>query len=259
MILIYLWRIPSQWLRKQTCIRSANAINTCEDRAKTWLQFYEGFHTRAKVQNLNDHLSYRIILMTIFWPVCTQISITNGNLNCAIQIMIQRCFPVTHLSNHAAKSLCEVPWPLHCDLGAELCDLLTTSTCKPHIFYYILSQMRKQSACHQNTETSHASSPRSENAKPQTWRSLLSRVYTRYFKYCDYNSSLQFWICSHVKTPRGGHSTILLYTRATTGFRTHPKQVLSIGQIYTLFKYFRVLFWQFCPLNKYNPSNIKQV
>ena len=32
---------------------------------------------------------------------------------CAIQMTVQRYFPVTHLSNHAAK----MPWPLNCDLG----------------------------------------------------------------------------------------------------------------------------------------------
>ena len=49
-----------------------------------------------------------VILMMVFWPVCMQISITRkGNLNCAIQIMVPRCFPVTHLSHHTAKSLCE--------------------------------------------------------------------------------------------------------------------------------------------------------
>ena len=52
----------------------------------------------------------------------------------------------------------------------------------------------------------------------------------------------------------GGATQLYCCTHARPQvFRTHPKQVLSIGQIYTLFKYFRVLFWQFCPLNKYNP------
>ena len=61
-----------------------------------------------------------------------------------------------------------------------------------------------------------------------------------------------------VSRPGGGGGGTQLYgcthTRDLQVFRTHPKQVLSIGQIYTIFKYFRVLFWQlFCPLNKYNP------
>ena len=48
-----------------------------------------------------------VILMIVFWPVCTQISITKCNLNCAIQVMVRRCFAVTHLSNHTVKSSCE--------------------------------------------------------------------------------------------------------------------------------------------------------
>ena len=53
----------------------------------------------------------------VFWTVCTQNYIAMCNLNCAFQMMVRRCFPVTHLSNHAAKSLYEWPWPLNCDLG----------------------------------------------------------------------------------------------------------------------------------------------
>ena len=49
--------------------------------------------------------------MMVFWArVIMQVSITKGNLNCTIQMMVQslaRCFPVTHLSNHVAKSLYE--------------------------------------------------------------------------------------------------------------------------------------------------------
>ena len=42
----------------------------------------------------------------------------------------------------------------------------------------------------------------------------------------------------------GGHSTIpLYYTRDHRFFEPDPKQVLSIGQIYTLFKYFRKCFF----------------
>ena len=44
----------------------------------------------------------------------------------------------------------------------------------------------------------------------------------------------------------GGGGGPLNYTAVHTRdhrFRTHPKQVLSIGQIYTLFKYFCVLFF----------------
>ena len=46
------------------------------------------------------------------------------------------------------------------------------------------------------------------NAKPQTLRSLLSCVYTQSFKYRNYNSTLQFQICSHLKTlPSNGTRT----------------------------------------------------
>ena len=46
----------------------------------------------------------------------------------------------------------------------------------------------------------------------------------------------------------GGHSTYTaVHTRDHKVFRTHPKQVLSIGQIDALFKYFRVLFLTILP------------
>ena len=48
----------------------------------------------------------------------------------------------------------------------------------------------------------------------------------------------------------GGGTQLYCCTHARPQvFRTHPKQIFSIGQIYTLFKYFRVLFWKFSPLN----------
>ena len=58
-----------------------------------------------------------IIRMTVFLTVCTQNYIAMRNLNCAIQMTIRRCFPVTYLSNHAGKSPYKMPWPLNCDLG----------------------------------------------------------------------------------------------------------------------------------------------
>ena len=48
-----------------------------------------------------------VILMKVVWPMCTQIIITKAILNCEIQMMVRKCFPVMHLSNHAAKSLYE--------------------------------------------------------------------------------------------------------------------------------------------------------
>ena len=75
-----------------------------------------------------------IILMMVFWPVCTQISITKGDLICAIQNDGMGVIS----SDASLKSRSEItvwmPWPLNCDLGAELRDFLTTSADKPHIF-----------------------------------------------------------------------------------------------------------------------------
>ena len=81
--------------------------------------------------------------------------------------------------------------------------------------------------------------------------------YAPVFQHFSFHSSFQ--IRSNTSLiARGGGGGPLNYTAVHT--RDHRffeptliKQVLSIGQIYTLFKYFRVLFWQFCPLNKYNP------
>ena len=59
----------------------------------------------------------------------------------------------------------------------------------------------------------------------------------------------QFSMHPHMhQNPGGGGGGTQLYccTHARPQvFRTHPKQVLSIGQIYTLFKYFRVRFFYF--------------
>ena len=98
-------------------------------RADSWAGDLACFHTRAKCA-IRMIIQVTVIPMTVFWPVCTEISITKANLNYTIQIL--RCFPVTHLSNQAAKS------PYEClDLyiviflggggGVELRDPLTTS------------------------------------------------------------------------------------------------------------------------------------
>ena len=54
-------------------------------------------------------------------------------------------------------------------------------------------------------------------------------------------------ICSLLRSKNpggggGGHSTNCCTHARPQVLRTHPKHVLSIGQIYTLFKYFRVFF-----------------
>ena len=56
-------------------------------------KFVKGFyHTRAKCE------IRVIILIMVFWPVCTQvIRIMNANFDCKVQTMIRRCFPVMHL------------------------------------------------------------------------------------------------------------------------------------------------------------------
>ena len=62
--------------------------------------------------------------------------------------------------------------------GVELRDLLTTSTSKPHIFeykFYLNDIAISMSEEHRNEP--HFFSPLL-NAKPQTQRRLLSRVYT---------------------------------------------------------------------------------
>ena len=138
--------------------------------------------------------------MTVFWPVCTQISITKANLYCAIQVMVQRCFPLTHLSNHAAKSRYEcidlkiVIW------GAELCNLLTTSADKPrHHAFSNRNSISNEIAMSMSVE--HRNEPRFFsllwNANPQTCQSLLSLVCTLgnsniaiTIRHCNFESDL---------------------------------------------------------------------
>ena len=79
-----------------------SSMYICFGFIRIWL-----FSHESKVRNLNDHSScefWMIIRMTVFWTVCTQNYIAMRNLKCAIQMMVRRCFPVTHLSNYAAKS-----------------------------------------------------------------------------------------------------------------------------------------------------------
>ena len=46
---------------------------------RTWC-LIKRFHTRAKIA-VRMIIRVTVILMTVFWPVCTQISISKGNLN----------------------------------------------------------------------------------------------------------------------------------------------------------------------------------
>ena len=71
------------------------------------------------------------------------------NLKCAFQMTIQRCFPVTHLANHAAKSMymyeCPDLYIVIC--GAELSDLLTTSAYIPHAAYDCKEAQEMRAPC----------------------------------------------------------------------------------------------------------------
>ena len=59
----------------------------CQSAKDRGMRGLRGFHMRAKCK-ISMIIELRIILMMVFWPVCTQISITKGNLNSAIQIMV---------------------------------------------------------------------------------------------------------------------------------------------------------------------------
>ena len=63
-----------------------------------WCRNREGVFTWGQKCTIRMIIRVTVILMTVFWPVCMQISITKANLNCAIQMMVRRCFPVTHIS-----------------------------------------------------------------------------------------------------------------------------------------------------------------
>ena len=60
--------------------------------------------------NLNSKCAFWIkIWKTVVWTVCTPNYIAMHHLKCAFQMTVWRCFQVTHLANHAAKSLYECP------------------------------------------------------------------------------------------------------------------------------------------------------
>ena len=84
------------------------------------------FSHKSKVRNFNFNLKCAFwikIRKTVFWIVCTPIYIAMRHLKCAFKMTVRRCFPVTHLANHTAKSPNECPDPLNCDLGGR-------ATCK---------------------------------------------------------------------------------------------------------------------------------
>ena len=119
------------------------------------------FWHESKVRNLNDHSNcaiWLIIRMTVFFTMCMQNYIAMRNLNCAIQMMVRRCFPVTYLSNHAAKS----PWPLNCDLGggATWPNHFRLYTCTMHCICTEAQEMR--APCMFDWQGTQTSSPAME-------------------------------------------------------------------------------------------------
>ena len=93
-----------------TCMTAASSYSSLGARYGhiiTYYSYTKRVFTREQSAKFEWSFELRIILMTVFWPVCMQITITKGHLNCAIQMMVQWCFPVTLLSNHAANSLYE--------------------------------------------------------------------------------------------------------------------------------------------------------
>ena len=90
-------------------------------------KYHRGFSHEGK----NAQLELSFNLPSFWWRVFCPVYFYANNIFKASQRVIW---------NHAAKSCSKIavrmPWPLNCDLGAELRDLLTTSANKPHIFYY---------------------------------------------------------------------------------------------------------------------------
>ena len=108
------WHHSPSVIQKRICIAKDSACKKMEQKKKEEkrrngqkTRVYDCFHTSAKCAIWMIILNYAIwmiIRMTVFWTGCMQIYIAMINLNCAIQMMVRRCFLVTHLSNHAAKS-----------------------------------------------------------------------------------------------------------------------------------------------------------
>ena len=72
----------------------------------------------------------------VYWTVCTPNYIAMHHLKCALEMTVRRCFLVTHLANHTAKSPYECPDLQIVICGVELSDLLTTSAyipCAAHV------------------------------------------------------------------------------------------------------------------------------
>ena len=105
----------------------------------------------TREQNAQFEWSYelRIIRMMVFWTVRTQICIAMRNLKGAIQMTVQRCFPVTHTSqimqrNRCMNTLTSKLW-FGCD---DYVGFYTTTISDKftHFLTYIISQMTHQPA-----------------------------------------------------------------------------------------------------------------
>ena len=104
------------WLCVQVWL-AATVLSTGLPRAVTITVFspvctLRLFSHESKVRNFNYHLNcafWMIIRKMVFWTVCTPYYIAMRRLKCAFQTTVRRCFLVTHLANHAAKSQYECP------------------------------------------------------------------------------------------------------------------------------------------------------
>ena len=92
------------------------------------------FSHESKVRNLNfnSKCAFELKFERQYFGPCVCQSHHDA---CAFQMTVRRCFPDTHLANHAAKSPYECPDLKIVIWGVELSDLLTTSAYIPHAAY----------------------------------------------------------------------------------------------------------------------------
>ena len=93
------------WEMVSLCNIHFNLITRVDNDGIKFKRVIVGFHTRAKCA---------------IWMI---INSSYGSFEwryfglCVRKMTVQRCFPVTYLSNHAAKIAIWMLWPLNCDLG----------------------------------------------------------------------------------------------------------------------------------------------
>ena len=97
--------------RRDNIPRLGSLYDTLEPWNKTTCSLGLFSHDgNVRILNFNSKCAFWIkIRKMVFWTVCMPNHIAMHNLKCAFQKMVQRCFPVTHLANHATKSLYECP------------------------------------------------------------------------------------------------------------------------------------------------------